>query len=414
MNAQITDARSAAVDRMTGRMPVVVVGGINYSPENNGNATLTVRELARGPRQVLNVHSPSHGSLIRRLQGRARHLGARDVARIAFGTTRAQRVEEHLWLAPVQGLSAISPLDVPEAMRRRNVRIFARVIREWLAEIGESECLLLFYWWALPELVDLVPCVASVYDCTDDHRSAPGAFKRASVGRLEDRLLDQVDRSYVVSPGLLDARAGAGRRITVLPTGFDLALFRQLETEGFDTPEVLHGLPHPIIGYAGAINGRMDWDLLRALADRRPEWSFVFVGGEPRAAPASLRDRGNVIFLRSMPYADALRVISCFDVGMIPVRVSRFSRGNSFLKLLDYFAHGLPVVATPVADTIGVLDTGDDLLYLASDVDGWLAALDQALEEPPTAGLRAQRRLYVEARSARRRVDTIVSQALAR
>lgn len=393
---------------------MVVLGGINYSPANNQNATLTVRELARGPRHVLNLHSPSHGSLLRRLQGRARHLSARDVARIAFGSTRAQRVEEHLWLAPVQGLSAISPLDVPEAMRRRNVRIFARVIQEWLAEIGAKECLLVFYWWALPELVNLVPCVASVYDCTDDHRSAPGALRRRSMERLEERMLDTVDRSYVVSPALLDARAGAGRDITVLPTGFDVTLFQELERDGFEPPEALRGLPRPIIGYVGGITNRMDWDLLHELSRRRPDWSFVFIGGNPRvAAPASLRDRDNVLFLRAMPYADALRAISRFDVGMIPVRMSRFSRGNSFLKLLDYFAHGIPVVATPVADTVGVLESGDDLLYLASDADTWLAALTQALDEPSSLQLPAQRRLYVEARSAQRRVGTILSQALA-
>ena len=393
-------------------VPVVVVGGYEYSPEMNQPQTHTARELARS-RCVLYLHSESHGSVLRRLQGRAPQLGAADVIRTVMGPTRARRVEERLWLAPVRGLSAIAPLSTPEIARRRNVRIFGQLIRDWLGEVGASTCVLLFYWWALPELVESVPHIASIYDCTDDHAALPGGrIKKSTVERLEGRLLDAVDRTYVVSPGLVKGRRRDGRRIAVLPTGFDTKLFGELERRGFDAPETIRAIRRPIVGYAGGFGSRMDWELLIDLSDRRPDWSFVFVGGDPAAAPPLIRRNRNVHFTGALAYTTALAAMSRFDAAVIPVTVSDFSRGNSFLKLRDYLAHGVPVVATTVPDTESIATSRPGLVRLADDVQQWEAALTSALDEPLDSSLRAARRQFVEDCSVERRVGRMLDEAL--
>ncbi len=316
-------------------------------------------------------------------------------------------------MAPVRGLGAITPLSFPEPVRRRNVRLLTKVIRSWLDEMGARECLLIFYWWALPELVASIPNTASIYDCIDDHAAIPGSIvPPQTVARLEGQLLDAVDRTYVVSSGLVAARAAPGREISVLPNGFDLNLFERLTEAGFTQPQALRSIPKPIIGYAGGLGSRMDWDLLAELAARRPGWSFVFVGGNRSEAPEALRRQPNTYFLGMLPYPDALAAIGWFDVATIPANVQQFSLGNSFLKLLDYFAHGTPVVATPLPDTVRVSDTESGLLELAQGVDGWLSALERALEEPETSPLRAARRRLVEARSVKRRIDQMLGETL--
>jgi glycosyltransferase involved in cell wall biosynthesis len=372
-------------------------------------ATVTVRELARHTR-VLNLISEAHGSLLRR----ANRLSAEGVARTAFGVTRPRRVEERLWLAPVRGLSAIGPLSVPEAVRRHNVRAFAALTRDWLGEIGAQRCVLLFYWWSLPELVPQIPHAVSIYDCTDDHGALPGGLVgRGTVARLEGRLLDAVDQSFVVSSGLLDDRAGPGRRIGVLPNAFDGSLFGTLQRTGFPAVPALEALPGPVIGYAGTFNSRMDWPLVETLARRRPGWSFAFVGGPLAEAPASLRALPNVAFVGPMPYPQALGAMSRFDVATIPARVSRFSRGNSFLKLLDSFAHGTPVVATPLPGTVDVADAHPDAVRLARGPDEWQTALEAALREPAGSQLRQTRRHLAETNDIRHRVERMFSEAFA-
>jgi glycosyltransferase involved in cell wall biosynthesis len=393
-------------------LAVVVVGGNRHSVETNQTPGIMVRELARRS-PVLHLLSEAHGSVLRRLQGRARHLGARDVARTVLDSTHPRRVDERLWIAPVRGLSAIGPLWAPEAMRRRNVRRFAAVIRAWLNDIGARECVLVIYWWALPELVELVPNVASVYDCIDDHAALPqGLVPPATVARLENQMLDAVDQTFVVSPHLLDGREGLGRNIAVLPTAIDLRLFKRLERDGFSTPEQLRSIPHPIVGYAGGLGPRIDWELLLEVSDCRPDWSFVFLGGDAVGAPEALRGRSNVFFLKSMPYTEALGALASFDVATLPMCANPFSLGNSFLKLRDYLAHGMPVVATPLPDPVAVAETAPGLVTLAEGPDAWISAVSAGLNEPRSSPRGAARRRYAAEQSAERRATRIVSEAL--
>ena len=198
----------------------------------------------------------------------------------------------------------------------------------------------------------------------------------------------------------------------MLPNGFDRRLFRTLERDGFRIPDTVRGAPHPIIGYAGAFTDRIDWELIAELARRRPEWTFLLAGGEPAAVPPGLRAHTNVVFQSAVPYPEALGAISCFDVATIPARIAQFSRGNSFLKLLDYFAHGKPVVAPPLPDTRAVAEKHPGLLRLADGADAWEAALAAALEEPADSPLREARRAYVGERTVERRVARMIDDAL--
>jgi hypothetical protein len=50
--------------------------------------------------------------------------------------------------------------------------------------------------------------------------------------------------------------------------------------------------------------------------------------------------------LGGLPFRGALKAIAPFDIGIIPFRNRAFTRGNSFLNLIDHFAHGTPMVAT--------------------------------------------------------------------
>lgn len=390
-------------------LPIVVVGGYDYAIAMNQNSTLAARELARD-RDVLYLNSEVGGSILNVVRGRGRYVTADRLARVAFGALRPRRVEERLWVAPLRGAVAYAPLAYPEPLRRYTVRRLTRVVRDWLAARGESVCLLLFYWSELPELAQTIPFAASAYDCTDDHATMPGRIVPSDrVRALEERLMDAVDRTWVVSPGLLEARADGRRKVAVAPTPIDLRLFDRLAREPpADLPQ-LAGRSGPIVGYAGGLTDRMDWELLEEVSAARPDWTFLFVGHDPAAAPQALHRRANVLFTGLLPYDRALRVIARFDVGVIPVRAGAFSHGNSFLKLLDYVATGLPVVTSVVPDTALIAERAPGVITLATGADAWLAALDAAVAEVPTDTVRQARRRLLDERSNERRVATLVA-----
>lgn len=390
-------------------LPIVVVGGYDYALSMNQNSTLTVRELAR-TRDVLYLHSEVGGSLLNVVRGRGRYVSTDRLVRIGFGSTRPRRVEERLWLAPLRGSVAWAPLAYPEPLRRHAVRVLARTVRTWLRERGDDACLLLFYWPEVHELAQSVPFAAAAYDCTDDLASMPGRLIPAgSIRAMEAALMDAVDRTWAVSPGLREGRDDGRRRIEVFPSPIDLRLVERLTHEPPAALPELHGRTGPVIGYVGSLTTRMDWELLDQVAERRPDWTLLFVGHDPAIAPRSLHRRANVAFTGLLPYDQAMRAVARFDVGVIPVRSGAFSHGNSFLKLGDYLAVGLPVVASDVPDTAAAAEREPAAVTIATGLDGWLAALEAAIAAEPSDAAKQARDRLLQGRSNERRVAAVLA-----
>ena len=386
--------------------PAVVVGGVEWEPGVNYPSTQTVRELSRS-RPVLYLYTEARGGVGERLRALLLRRRPGGLVGTAF-KLRARHAGGNLWLAPLRGLSTIAPLGFPEPLRRHNLRLLRRAIADWLPAIGADRCLLIFYWWFVPELVQAIPNVASVYDCVDEHADYPGsALKESTVRRIEGRLLDSVDCSFAVSPALLPPREAPGRRLDVLPNGFDTRTFAEVCGAGFGVPEPLRSVEGPVIGCIGGLGGRVDAGLVGELVGRRPDWTFAFIGADVESELPDLAGRDNVLALGVLPYREALAAMSRFDVGVIPFLSRPFTRGNSFLKLLDQLAHGMPVVATPLPDTVAVA-RHEGLVRLAEGPDAWEGAIADALAEPPDSARRQARRDYVQERSVERRVQRML------
>jgi hypothetical protein len=87
--------------------------------------------------------------------------------------------------------------------------------------------------------------------------------------------------------------------------------------------------------------------------------------------------------------------LASFDVGIMPLRDSAWARGKCGYKLLQYFAAGVPAIASPVG--VNPLLVGDDRGLLADSAAEWGRALKQLAAD---AGERRQRgaaaRAFVE------------------
>jgi glycosyltransferase involved in cell wall biosynthesis len=85
------------------------------------------------------------------------------------------------------------------------------------------------------------------------------------------------------------------------------------------------------------------------LADALPEASIVLVGpvmvdlGAERLPP-------NVHVLGNRPYAELPAYVQAFDVGLIPYLLNDWTVSVDPLKLLEYLAAGIPVIATPLPE----------------------------------------------------------------
>lgn len=187
-----------------------------------------------------------------------------------------------------------------------------------------------------------------------------------------ERLLARADLVTAVSPELVADRAAQRSRTHYLPNGADTDLFAAATAP----PPPLRTVVGPVIGYLGAVSWRFDTDLLDALATARPEWTFVLIGDQQVPVPR----RDNVWALGPKPYRELPAWAQRFDVGLVPYRNETFNRSSFPLKVFDYLAAGVPVVAPPLP----ALSALDPYVRTAADPHGFLDAIERALAEGPS------------------------------
>jgi glycosyltransferase involved in cell wall biosynthesis len=103
--------------------------------------------------------------------------------------------------------------------------------------------------------------------------------------RDENHLLESADLVIATSEETArDFRTRTKRHIEVLGNGVDWSRF-VMDPRPPDPPELAH-IPRPRIGYVGAINQKVDLDLILDLARRQSSWQFVLVGPVHNVLPS--------------------------------------------------------------------------------------------------------------------------------
>jgi glycosyltransferase involved in cell wall biosynthesis len=112
----------------------------------------------------------------------------------------------------------------------------------------------------------------------------------------------------------------------------------------------------PVAGFVGALARWVDAELIAELAAARPDWDFALVGEPLDDSFARLEASryANVLWLGPRPYGAIPSILSAFDAALIPFRTGPEGANASPIKLYEYLAAGLPVVATPIAECAAV------------------------------------------------------------
>ncbi len=228
---------------------------------------------------------------------------------------------------------------------------------------------------ALPLLADLKPRLL-VYDCGDDLAALDGAPRQLAAH--ENALLKRADLVLTSGPGLYATKRGAKTNVHNVPNAVDTEHFRPPLQPGVD-PQA--SLPHPRLGFHGVIDERLDLELIAQLADLRPNWQFVMLGPVVGLRPEQLPRRPNLHWVGQQDYEALPAWVGGWEVGVLPLRLTRATHLFSGRQMLDCLAAEKPVVATRVPDIDRLL--GDSLVATASSAAAFAAACDRALAENP-------------------------------
>lgn len=213
----------------------------------------------------------------------------------------------------------------------------------------------------------------SVYYCADEWTDLPG-MPRKTVERLEADLCARADLTIVTSERLRRRKAFLARRVALVRHGVDHPHFAAALDPATPVPEDVGRLPRPRIGFHGLVQDIVDFELVRELAERRPTWSFVFVG--PRTFDTGwLPEVPNVHFLGRREYAEIPCYLKAFDVGLVPFRITERTLHANPVKLREYLAAGLPVVSVPLPE----VEPYAPEVRVAETAAGFLEAAEAAL-----------------------------------
>lgn len=354
--------------RLAGR-DIVCIGSADWATELPINQHQLMGRLA-AENNVLFVES---------LGLRKPQLAGRDLSRLWRRLKRGLRGARP---AP-EGLHVLSPLVLPlhgrAAVRKLNRWLLRRQVKQAARKLGMSEPILWAYVPQAEAAIGVLDPALVVYHCVDDVAAQKGV-DADSFRAAEEGFARRADLVLASAPALAERMRTLSDHVLYAPNVADTATFATALEPGQVDPAVA-ALPRPRLVFQGAIVAtKLDVRLLAQVAELRPEWSIVLVGprgaGDPTGDLSPLDQAPSIRMIGPRPADDLPQVLRGADIGLIPYAINDLTRSVFPMKVYEYLAAGLPVLATPLPalDGVDAIETVGSARELVAAAERELAA----------------------------------------
>lgn len=293
------------------------------------------------------------------------------------------------WFAPASGGEAASlppglrvhaPLHWPSFAARWERSLNRALLKRSLGAVFDPPPLAVIT--TVPIVADLAaitPDLRWIYYCVDDLAAWPG-LDADTLRRMERDLLAHVGLVVAVSQNLAEAHADAAP-VRLLTHGVELGHW-----QGVRRRPLRRADERPRALFWGLADARLDAAICLALAEA---CDLVFIGPQAADVDPRLLSHKNIIWRGRVAFEQLPREAEAADVLVMPYADLPVTRAMQPLKLKEYLATGLPVVATPLPATKEWRDAFDAEATAASFLARVIERAQNALpEEQKTARLR--------------------------
>ena len=313
-------------------------------------------------------------------------LGLPSVSNPDFFLKIRRKLKSYLrWLrkAP-EGLYVMTPIVVPffgsPSARSLNRLLLVLQIRIALRLCGLRNPVL---WVCIPSAADIAQCLNAklvIYQVSDKYdANEDTALSRDVIRQLDSQLKETAAAIMYTGRRLFDESNLPNRFLVEQAVDFE-----HFANEAPRTAPEIASIPHPVLGYMGAIDYIMDVPLIQEVARRRPEWHWVFIGLHSNLVRV---EAPNVHFVGSKPYSELPEYLRHFDVCVMPWRQdSVFVSYGSATKVREYLATGKPVIISPLYEYLKMPGvrfycTADEFIAAVEDALGHDTPADRQLRQ---------------------------------
>ena len=234
--------------------------------------------------------------------------------------------------------------------------------------------------FSAPAMLGAFNEVAVVYDCMDE--LSQFRFAHPDLVRRERLLLANADVVFTGGYKLYESKRRYHHNVHFFGCGVDSRHFGKARLSETAIPEDIASLPQPVFGYFGVIDERVDYDLIRTLAQNQPDASIVMVGPVVKVDPATLPHAPNIHWLGQREYSALPGYVKGFTVCLMPFALNEATEFINPTKTLEYMAAGKPIVSTAVPD---VVRNFTPVVQIARSARDFVALASQTAVNPDNA-----------------------------
>jgi len=202
---------------------------------------------------------------------------------------------------------------------------------------------------------------------------------KTEIEQIENIYIKRVDLIFASSKKQFKNRNTKHPHTYFIPQAVNFKLFNSALKKDLSRPDDLPNTHTPIIGFIGGIDYRIDFAIIKNIAEQHPEWAVLMIGPVKLYVRDSLKlvdEIPNVHFLDEKKQKEIPRYLKFIDISIIPYFVNESTSTMYIGKLHEHLAAGKPIVSTNLPELMPF----KDIISIASRRGKFIKCIEEELQ----------------------------------